>query len=38
METLLSLYDPAPSPLLDKLLDTPPLQRLAEVGMNCGCE
>ena len=27
METLLSLYDPAPSPLLGKLLDTPPLRR-----------
>ena len=38
METLLSLYDPAPSPLLSELLDTPPLRRLAEVGMNCGCE
>ena len=32
METLLPLYDPAPSPLLAELLDTPPLRRLAEVG------
>ena len=38
METLLPLYDPAPSPLLAELLDTPPLRRLADVGMNCGCE
>ena len=38
METLLPLYDPAPSPLLAGLLDTPPLRRLADVGMNCGCE
>ena len=33
METLLPLYDPAPSPLLAELLDTPPLRRLAdEIG------
>ena len=38
METLLPLYDPAPSPLLAELLDTPLLRRLADVGMNCGCE
>ena len=31
-------YDPAPHPILAQLAETPALQRLALVGMNCGCE
>lgn len=38
MEPLYEIYHPQLPPLLAELTDTPVLRRLAEVGMNCGCE
>ena len=38
MNALWSLYHPAVPPFLRKLADTPPMARLRQVGMNCGCE
>ena len=34
----LSLYKTEIPPFLARLCETPPLRRLADVGMNCGCE
>lgn len=38
MNTLWSVYHPDIPPFLRSLVQTPPMQRLREVGMNCGCE
>lgn len=38
MNTLWSLYHPAMPPFLRELAATPPMARLRQVGMNCGCE
>ena len=35
---LLELYHPCIPPLLAELAATPPMERLKQVGMNCGCE
>ena len=35
---LLPLYHPEIPDFLSALADTPPMRRIAEVGMNCGCE
>lgn len=38
MRELQSIYHPELPPLLAELAATPPMQRLRQVGMNCGCE
>ena len=38
METLHTIYHPTLPPILAELAGTPPLLRLREIGMNCGCE
>lgn len=38
MQDLWTLYHPEIPPFLRPYLDTPPLVRLRDVGMNCGCE
>ena len=35
---LWEIYSPSEPPLLAELAATPPMQRLRQVGMNCGCE
>ncbi|MBQ6029988.1 MAG: hypothetical protein IJL31_00610 [Oscillospiraceae bacterium] len=37
-DELICLYHPAVPPLLAELAATPPMERLKDVGMNCGCE
>lgn len=38
MNTLWQLYHPDIPPFLRALAETPPMRRLKDVGMNCGCE
>ena len=38
MERLHTIYHPTLPPILAELAGTPPLLRLREIGMNCGCE
>ena len=38
MEELLTVYHGAVPPLLAELAAAPPMERLRQVGMNCGCE
>ena len=38
MQTLQTIYHDTVPPLLAELADTPPMLRLKQVGMNCGCE
>lgn len=38
MQELWSIYHPDIPPFLEQLAKTPPMERLQQVGMNCGCE
>lgn len=38
LQSLWTIYHPEIPPFLRPYLDTPPLTRLRDVGMNCGCE
>ena len=38
MQDLWSIYHPDIPPFLARLSQTPPMERLRQVGMNCGCE
>lgn len=38
MQELWSIYHPDIPPFLARLAQTPPMERLRQVGMNCGCE
>ena len=38
MTELLSIYSADLPPVLEALAETPPMERLRRVGMNCGCE
>ena len=38
MQKLWSIYHPDIPSFLEKLAQTPPMERLRQVGMNCGCE
>lgn len=37
-ETLWKIYSPECPDFISRLAETPPMQRLKQVGMNCGCE